>query len=187
MLHNHFLVCQRWLISNWMIRVREQKLKSFNNGVTIAILVCKKISSNPFKNKITYKSYLNVCKQMTDVKSNCYCYIAMLKAILLSSSSSSCRAVSTDIPDSLPPPPLLVHCFRQVFRATSRIGTELLYVVSSWSSCLFTSMWRGPQEYITYELVPTSPACLVHLILIVFVMGGGWPYSCCFVRCYLQD
>ena len=46
----------------------------------------------------------------------------------------------------------------QVLKATSRIGTELLYVGSSWSSCLCTSMWRGPQEYITYELVPTSPA-----------------------------
>ena len=46
----------------------------------------------------------------------------------------------------------------QVFRATSRIGTELLYVGSSWSSCPCSSMCRGPQEYITYEYVPTSPA-----------------------------
>ena len=36
--------------------------------------------------------------------------------------------------------------------------SELLYVGSRWSSCLCSSMWRGPQEYITYELVPTSPA-----------------------------
>ena len=41
---------------------------------------------------------------------------------------------------------------------TSRISTELLYVGSSWSCCLCSSIWRGPQEYITYELVPTSPA-----------------------------
>ena len=27
-----------------------------------------------------------------------------------------------------------------------------------WSSCLCTSMWWGPQEYIIYELVPISPA-----------------------------
>ena len=71
--------------------------------------------------------------------------------------SSSCRAISTDIPDPLSPPFPIVHCFRYVFRATSCIGTKLLYVCSSWSSCLCSSMWRGLQEYITYELVPTSP------------------------------
>ena len=27
----------------------------------------------------------------------------------------------------------------------------------SWSSCLCSSMWRGLQEYVTYELVPISP------------------------------
>ena len=31
------------------------------------------------------------------------------------------------------------------------------------------------------------PACLVRLTWIVFVMGGRWPYSCCFVGCCLQD
>ena len=72
-------------------------------------------------------------------------------------SSPSCRAISRNIPDSLSPLLPIVYCFRQVFRATSRIGTELLYVGSSWSSCLFSSMWRGPQKYITYELDPTSP------------------------------
>ena len=35
---------------------------------------------------------------------------------------------------------------------------KLLYVSSSWSSCLCLSMWRGPQVYITYEFVLTSPA-----------------------------
>ena len=28
---------------------------------------------------------------------------------------------------------------------------------------------------------------LVRLIWMVLVMGGRWPYSCCFVGCYLQD
>ena len=37
------------------------------------------------------------------------------------------------------------------------------------------------------QLLQRYPACLVHLILIVFVMGGWWPYSCCFVGCCLQD
>ena len=61
-----------------------------------------------------------------------------------------------------------------------RIGTELLYVGYCLSSCLCSSMWRGPQEYVTYEFVSTSPACLVRLTWIVFVMGGRWPISCCF-------
>ena len=40
-----------------------------------------------------------------------------------SSSSSSCRAASMDIPDSLSPLlPIILH-LRQVFRATSRILT----------------------------------------------------------------
>ena len=76
----------------------------------------------------------------------------------ISSSSSSCHAICTDIPDPFSPPLPMIHYFRQVFSATSRIGTELLYVASSWSSCLYSSMRRGPQEYIPYELVSTSPA-----------------------------
>ena len=75
-----------------------------------------------------------------------------------SSSSSSCTAISMDIPDPLSPPLSIVHCSRHFFRATSRIGTGLLYAGSCWSSYLCSSMWRGPQEYIAYELVPISPA-----------------------------
>ena len=47
---------------------------------------------------------------------------------------------------SLSPPLPIVHCFRQVFLVTSCIDTELLYVGSSWLSCLCSSMWKGPQE-----------------------------------------
>ena len=36
-------------------------------------------------------------------------------------------------------------------------------------------------------LLQQCPACLVRLTLIVFVMGGRWPYSCCSVGCCLQD
>ena len=39
------------------------------------------------------------------------------------SSSSSSRAISTDISDPLSPPLPIVHCFWQVFRATFTIGT----------------------------------------------------------------
>ena len=103
------------------------------------------------------------------------------------SSSSLCRAISMDLPDPLPPPISTVHHFRLVFKATSCIGIELLYVGPCWTSCL--SMWRGSQEYVTYELVPTSPAvsCISGSSWIVFVMGGKWLYSCCFVGCCIQN
>ena len=77
-----------------------------------------------------------------------YLFHSGKKNCLLSSSSS--RTISADIPDPISPPFSIIHCFQQVFKATSRIGTELLYVGSSWPSCLCSAMWRGPQEYITY-------------------------------------
>ena len=36
-------------------------------------------------------------------------------------------------------------------------------------------------------LLQQCPAYLVRLTWIVFVMGGRWPYSWCFVGCYRQD
>ena len=84
--------------------------------------------------------------------------------------SSSCRAISTDIPDPLSPPLPIVRRFWRVLRAVSRFYTELLYVGSSWSPCLGSAMWRGPQEYVIYELVPTSPA--------VFRMSGSFSFDC---------
>ena len=36
-------------------------------------------------------------------------------------------------------------------------------------------------------LLQQCPVCLVHLIWMVLVMGGRWPYSCCFVGCCIQD
>ena len=106
-------------------------------------------------------------------------------------SSSLCRtASSTDLPDPLSPSISIVHRFREVFQATSYIGTKLMCIGSSWSSFLCSSMWRGSQEYIAYESVPLlqqCPAYLVRLTWIVLEMGSRWPYSCCFVGCYLQD
>ena len=78
--------------------------------------------------------------------------------LLQNDPSSSCRTISMDLPDCLPLLFSIVHRFQYVFKATSCIGTELLYVGSCCSSCLCLSMWRGPQEYVTYEFVPTSPA-----------------------------
>ena len=76
--------------------------------------------------------------------------IFLLFFVLPRISSSLCRTISTDITDPFSPPLPIVHCFRQIFRATSRIGIELLYVSSCWSSYLCPSMWRGPHEYIPY-------------------------------------
>ena len=97
--------------------------------------------------------------------------------------SSSCHAISMDIPDSLSPPLPIVHCFWQVFRATSHIGTELLYVRAGFARpckgvCRSTSLTS------LSLLLQQCPACLVCLTLIVFVTSGRWPYSCCFVGCF---
>ena len=92
-------------------------------------------------------------------------------------SSSSCRAISTDIPDPLAPSLPIIHCFQQVLRATPCIFTELLYVDSSWSPCFCSVMCRGPLEYLTNDsslLLQQCPAYLVRLIWTVFVMGGSW-------------
>ena len=76
----------------------------------------------------------------------------------IASSSSLCRAASKDIPDPLSPSVSIIHRSREVFKAIFCISTELLYIGSSWSPYLYSSMWRGPQEYVTYEFVLISPA-----------------------------
>ena len=87
-----------------------------------------------------------------------------------------------------PWPSLDTRLHRPSFPASLQggISTELLYIGSSWSTCLCSSMWRGPQDYIAYEFVFTSPASLIRLTWIVSVMSDKWPYSFCFVGCCLQ-
>ena len=80
--------------------------------------------------------------------------------------------------------------FWKVLRATSCILTELLYVGPSWSSCFCSAIWGSHRRTSVMSLsllLQPCPACLVRLTWIVFVMGGRWPYSWCFVRCCLQD
>ena len=74
------------------------------------------------------------------------------------SSSTWFHNARSDLPDPLLPSVFIVHRSWEVFQATFRIGTELWYIGSSWSSNLSSSMWRGPLEYVTYEFVLTSPA-----------------------------
>ena len=76
-------------------------------------------------------------------------YVWLVYVCLNGVSSSSCHAACTDIPDLLLPLLLIVHRIWKVFRATSRILTELLYVCSSWSSCFSSAIYGGPLEYIT--------------------------------------
>ena len=78
-------------------------------------------------------------------------------------------------------------------------GSSGLHPVSSQSCCTYVLAGR-PAFARPYEGVHRStslmssslllqqyPACLVRLTWIVFVMGGRWPYSWCFVGCCLQD
>ena len=81
-------------------------------------------------------------------------------------SSSTCHAACADLPESLPPPFSIVHRSQWVFKDTSCIGIEQLYVSFSWSSALCSSMWRGLQEYITYEFVYISTGFKIHYIYI---------------------
>ena len=64
--------------------------------------------------------------------------------IYISSLSSSCDATSMDIPNPLSPLHPIVHRLWQVFRATSCILTDLLYVCSSWLSRFCSPICRGP-------------------------------------------
>ena len=72
-------------------------------------------------------------------------------------------------------------------------------LVSSQSCCMYVRAGRPafvrPYEgvHMSTSLMSSSlllqqcPACLVRLAWIVFVMGGRWPYSWCFVWCCLHD
>ena len=102
---------------------------------------------------------------------------------IYSSSSSSCHAASTDLPDPLSPPISIVHHSREVFMATFCIGTELFCIGSNWfylSLIVHVNGSTGLYRLWVCLYFPRCTACLVRLIWRVFVMGGRWPYSCCF-------
>ena len=74
-----------------------------------------------------------------------------------------------------------------------------LHPVSSQSCCMyvlagrpdfarpFVGVHRSTSLMSSSLLLQQCPACLVRLTWIVFVMGGRWPYSWCFVGCCNQD
>ena len=106
------------------------------------------------------------------------------------SSSSSCRAGSTDIPDPLSPLFPIVHrpgrssgqhpvsshsCWMYVRAGRNAFARPCVGVHKSTS--LMSSSF----------LLQQCPACLVRLAWIVFVIGGRWPYSWYLVGCCRQD
>ena len=117
-----------------------------------------------------------------------YKIFCILENIIKTSSSSSHRAISTDIPDP-PSPPLPIASCR----------SSELHPVSAQSCCMQVlpsrPVFARPCEGVHWStslmisslLLQQCPACLVRLTVIVFVMGGRWPYSCCFVGCCLCD
>ena len=74
-----------------------------------------------------------------------------------------------------------------------------LHPVSSHSCCMYVLSGRPAlaRPYVGVHrstslrssslLLQQCPACLLRLTWIVFVMGGRWPYSWCFVGCCRQD
>ena len=91
----------------------------------------------------------------------------------------------------------LCRRFSQSFIASGR--SSGLHPVSSHSCCMYVLAGRPAlaRPYVgvhrSISLMSSSlllrpcPACLVRLSWIVFVMGGRWPYSWCFLECCCQD
>ena len=107
--------------------------------------------------------------------------------------SSPCRVASTDIPDPLSPLLRIIHRFWQVKTCQKR---WMIYPVSSHSCCMYVRAgrpafaWPYAGVHRSTSLMSSSlllqrcPVCLLRLNLIVFVMGGRWPYSWCLVGCW---
>ena len=91
----------------------------------------------------------------------------------------------------------LYRYFSLSFIASGR--SSGLHPVSSHSCCMYILAGRPAlaRPYVGVHwntslmssslLLQQCPACLVRLSFIVFVMGGRWPYSWCFVGCCRQD
>ena len=99
----------------------------------------------------------------------------------------------------MPPADILTlsRHFSLLFIASGR--SSGLHPVSSHSYCTYVLAGRPvfARPYVGVHrstslmnsslLLQQCPACLVRLTWIVFMMGGRWPCSWCFVGCYLRD
>ena len=91
----------------------------------------------------------------------------------------------------------LSHLFSLTFIASGR--SSGLHPVYSHCCCMYVrdgfpafarpyvGVHRSSSLMSSSLLLQQCPACLVRLTWIVFVMGGRWPYSWCFVGCCRQD
>ena len=67
-----------------------------------------------------------------------------------------------------------------------KISYNFSYTAHKWCTPVDAFTWSTPLMSSSL-LLQQCPTCLVRLILILFVMGGRWLYSYCFVWCCLQD
>ena len=106
----------------------------------------------------------------------------------ISSSSTSCRAASTDIPDLLAPLFPIVHGMSSGLHPVS-LHSCYMYILAGRPAFArpYVGVHRSTSLMSSSLLLLQCPACLIRLTLIVFVMGGRWPYSWCFVGCCRQD
>ena len=110
--------------------------------------------------------------------------------IYISSSSSSCRSASTDIPDPLSPLlPVLIASGRSSGIHPVSLHSCCMYVLAdrpdfAWP---YAGVHRSTSLMSSSFLLQQCPACLVRITCIVFVMEGRWPYSWCLVGCCRQD
>ena len=107
------------------------------------------------------------------------------------SSSSTCRATSTDITD-----PLSLHVSLSFIASGRSSG---FHPVSSHSCCMYVQAGRpafdwpyagihmGTSLTRSSLLLQQCLACLFRLAWIVLVIGGRWPYCWCLVGCCCQD
>ena len=99
----------------------------------------------------------------------------------------------------MPPARISLTLSRYISLSFIAAGLSLgLHPVSSQSCCMYVRAGRPAfaRPYVGVHrssslmssslLLQQCPACLVRLTWIVFVMGCRWPYSWCFVGCYLQ-
>ena len=110
--------------------------KDIFSTVFTCMCVCTCVCMYIYKCLCVYVSmhmcaYVFVCVRSCICTHMLYVCLSMGSSILghdqkyssVSSSSSSCRAASTDIPDPLSPLPSITHRLRQVFRVTSCVLT----------------------------------------------------------------
>ena len=103
-----------------------------------------------------------------------HCVVLLARIILTLSRHFSLSFITSGRSSGLHPVCSHSYC---IYVRAGRPALARLYVGAHRSTSLMSSSL----------LLQQCSACLVCLIWIVFMMGGRWPYSWCFVGCYSQD